>query len=652
MSASTIHLVFKTHLDIGFTQLAERVRRQYHEVFIPGALDTGEHFLREDPQQRLFVWTTGAWLIWDHLETQPPERVRRLERAIEHGLIRWHALPFTTHTELMSPALFRAGLSYAQELDRRFGVKTVAAKMTDVPGHTLGSVPLLARAGVKFLHVGVNSASTPPDVPDLFRWRAPGGEEILVVYQKSYGSTRFVEGTDLALSFAHTNDNVGPQSVGQAIDCHRDLLDEHPDADIRASTLDAFAEAIWPLRERFPLIDQEIGDSWIHGVGTDPKKVSRFLELQRLYDRFEEEGLSPQRAAFGRRLCLVPEHTWGVDIKTFLRDETHWDRADFQRVRRSDPRFAFCESSWNEQRAYLDTAVDALDDEDRALAEAATAATAAAEADGGGAAIHASAEAASDIEVGGWHLTIDRASGAVQSLSSPTGNRIAGDPLIAFVYESYDADDVVTHMRTYLTDRVRWALLDHGKPGLEHALTAQSARYSTELIDVEHRPDRVLLHWRTPTSAHAQLGAPERVSLCVQPIDATRLRLELVLHDKPANRMPEAGFLVFAPAGARDWQLHKLGLWLPAANVVRDGGGALQAATATRAALPSDASLQITPLDSPLVAPANAPFMNFVSTPPDFRAGVRFNLHNNKWGTNFPMWCEGTLRFRFDLQIS
>jgi hypothetical protein len=648
MAASTIHLVFKTHLDIGFTQLAERVRRQYHDVFIPGAIDTGEHFLREDPQQRLFVWTTGAWLIWDHLETQPPERVRRLERAIEHGLIRWHALPFTTHTELMSPALFRAGLSYAQELDRRFGVHTVAAKMTDVPGHTLGIVPLLARAGVKFLHIGVNSASTPPDVPDLFRWRAPGGEEIIVAYQKSYGSTHFVEGADIALSFAHTNDNLGPQSVGQAIDCHRDLRDEYPDADIRASTLDAFAEAIWPLRERFPLLEREIGDSWIHGVGTDPAKVSRFLELQRVYDRFEEEGLTAQRAAFGRRLCLVPEHTWGVDIKTYLRDETHWDRADFERARRDDPRFAFCEASWAEQRGYLDTALDALDDEDRSLAEAVVAE---AKPTTDAAPPATSVDPASDIVIGGWRIAIDPVSGAVRSIASPGGTRIAGDGLVAYVHESYDAGDMATHMDTYLTDRVRWALLDHGKPGLERARSAQSARFGTELAGVDVQTDRASLHWRTPETAHRQLGAPPRLSLSLQAVDAKRLRIELVLHDKPANRMPEAGFLAFAPSGARDWQLHKLGLWLPAAEVVHNGGGALQAAAAVRARLDSGATLQITPLDAPLVAPADAAFMRFASTPPDFSAGIRCNLHNNKWGTNFPMWCEGTLCFRFDLAM-
>jgi hypothetical protein len=124
-----------------------------------------------------------------------------------------------------------------------------------------------------------------------------------------------------------------------------------------------------------------------------------------------------------------------------------------------------------------------------------------------------------------------------------------------------------------------------------------------------------------------------------------------VLHDKPANRMPEASFLSFTPAGARDWQLHKLGLWLPATDIARNGGGALHAASCLHANLASGATLQIAALDSPLFAPAAASFMSFAATPPDFSGGVRCNLHNNKWGTNFPMWCEGTLRFRFDLTI-
>ena len=58
-----------------------------------------------------------------------------------------------------------------------------------------------------------------------------------------------------------------------------------------------------------------------------------------------------------------------------------------------------------------------------------------------------------------------------------------------------------------------------------------------------------------------------------------------------------------------------------------------------------------TPLDAPLVAPAGSPFMPFAPEPPDLSQGVRFNLHNNKWGTNFAMWWEGDLLSRIVLEL-
>ena len=255
MTEKRVHLIFKTHLDIGFTDHAEKVRRQYHERFIPQAIETARHFHAENPDVPKFIWTTGAWLIWDHLNSRSAGDVAALEQAIERGLIRWHGLPFTTHTELMSPDLFRAGLSYAQELDRRFGKTTIAAKMTDVPGHTLGMVPLLAEAGIRFLHIGVNTASPPPDVPDIFRWRAPDGEEVVVMYQRSYGETCFPDGFADGLSFAHTNDNIGPQSVPQTAEAYRELRAREPDAVIRAATLDDYGAILWKARERFPVVE-------------------------------------------------------------------------------------------------------------------------------------------------------------------------------------------------------------------------------------------------------------------------------------------------------------------------------------------------------------------------------------------------------------
>lgn len=50
---------------------------------------------------------------------------------------------------------------------------TIGAKYTDVSGHTRVIAPHMQKAGVKFLHIGVNPTCTAPDVPNLFRYRAP-----------------------------------------------------------------------------------------------------------------------------------------------------------------------------------------------------------------------------------------------------------------------------------------------------------------------------------------------------------------------------------------------------------------------------------------------------------------------------------------------
>jgi hypothetical protein len=167
-----------------------------------------------------------------------------------------------------------------------------------IPGHTRGIVPLLAEAGVTFLHLGVNTASPVPDVPDVFRWRAPDGEEIVVMYQNSYGGTHFPEGFDEGLSFAHTSDNIGPQSVPQTVEATRHLQGEHPNAMIVASTLDDFGALLWARRESFPVVDIEIGDSWIHGVASDGRAGVRY---QARGDRRGPQARLGSSIAAGRR---------------------------------------------------------------------------------------------------------------------------------------------------------------------------------------------------------------------------------------------------------------------------------------------------------------------------------------------------------------
>lgn len=84
------------------------------------------------------------------------------------------------------------------------------------------------------------------------------------------------------------------------------------------------------LRESLPVVEQELGDTWIHGIGTDPGKMAVFRALCRKLDDWQTAGRGTDVQAFARRLLLVPEHTWGLDTKTHLGDYVNYARANFE----------------------------------------------------------------------------------------------------------------------------------------------------------------------------------------------------------------------------------------------------------------------------------------------------------------------------------
>ena len=104
----------------------------------------------------------------------------------------------------MSEKLFRYGMDISKMLDERFGKKTIAAKMTDVPGHTIGMCPILEENGVSFLHIGVNPATPLPPVPPIFKWKLRDSE-ITVMYEGDYGEVADFD--DFVVYFAHIFNN-------------------------------------------------------------------------------------------------------------------------------------------------------------------------------------------------------------------------------------------------------------------------------------------------------------------------------------------------------------------------------------------------------------------------------------------------------------
>ncbi|MDD5350555.1 MAG: DUF5054 domain-containing protein [Chthoniobacteraceae bacterium] len=639
---SEILLIFKTHLDIGFTGFARDVVRQYMEQDIPAAL----RLARETrASAHRFVWTTGSWIAYRFLEDAPRAQRRAMEEAIEAGDFHWHALPFTMHSELLDPALYRLGLRFSEILDRRFGRKTIAAKMTDVPGHTRGIVPQLAARGIRLLHIGTNPASSVPGVPPMFLWKA-GGAELVVLYEKEYGGTALLP-RGKALSMNLTNDNLGPQNPAAIAAVYENLAARFPKARLTAGSLDLAARWLWPLRHTLPVVTDEIGDTWIHGAGTDPEKLARFRALSRLRagwiasGSLEEGG--PEDLAFGENLLLVAEHTWGMDIKTHLAD---WRVYSPAALRRSldKPNFRKVAASWQEQRDYLTAAVRALSAPRRREAQRRLRELKPAVPPRSGA---RRLSPSATVRLGPWELRLDPRDGSLCFLRDTGGKRLLADarhPLAAFAYQTFSKADYARFLRQYSTLDADWARKDFTKPGLP--ATAPSAWHVPRLERLALRGDSLEAELRFEASAR-RFGAPRRSLLTFAAADHG-LDIRLEWFEKPANRMPEAFWLKFAPRPLRGapFTLEKTGLPLDPRQVVRNGNRHLHAVTGPVEC----AGLSIRSLDAILAAPGKPSLLDFNQTQPAPGEGVSFNLYNNAWGTNFPMWYAQDALFRFELR--
>ena len=171
-----VFAIFKCHLDVGFTDTQANVMRLYFDKYFPQALEISATLRATGGDQ--YVWTTGSWLLYEYLEQADGESRKKMEDGILAGDIAWHALPFNWQTEMLDRSMIEGCLGFSASLDKRFGRKTIGAKMTDVPGHSRGIINPLVTAGVKLLDIGVNPASTPPDVPEAFLWNDLDGSLI------------------------------------------------------------------------------------------------------------------------------------------------------------------------------------------------------------------------------------------------------------------------------------------------------------------------------------------------------------------------------------------------------------------------------------------------------------------------------------------
>lgn len=680
-SIKKVHVVYKTHLDIGFTDMGGNVIRQYMEKHIPHSINLAMEL--NTPERKKFIWTLGSYLIDYCLKNASDPEKEKLEEAIRKGYICWHGLSCTTHSELLDKDLFRYGIQIGKRLDERFGRHTIAAKMTDVPGHTIAIVDELARAGIQFLHIGVNASSRVPQVPETFLWKH-GDHEVIVQYSAQYGAPGYVEGMDEVLEFAHTGDNLGPQSA-EDIQAEFDRLQKkYPQASVEASTLDDYARSVLKYRETLPVVEEEIGDTWIHGIASDPWKVIRYRALVQLKDKWEQEGRLREDCSFYdsfmTNLLLIAEHTWGLDFKKYLADFKNWTKEDFRKAREKDVTtledltsrnawlrlvletdlehyrggqfsgsYRAYEASYQEQRAYLEKACEELPEDMKQEVREAFAALCPVEEKSEGEQIFPGQQ----VQIGPWRVAVG-GNGAISHLEKDGRVWIKKGAAGLFQYEVFSAVECVNNYYRYNRDfreNGGWSEPDFSKPGLEAVEDLEYRCYDYGAAAIFLEGNRLVITLNGDTEAAERFGAPRKAQV-VYDFGEDQIGCSLRWFKKDANKIPEAlwfGFR-FDVENPNRWMMRKMGTRVSPLNVVRGGNRLLHGVEALEYQ-GADGQIRIENLHSPLVSAGGRNMYRDYNEIPDLSRGFAFNLFNNKWGTNFSMWCEDECAFDYRITI-
>ncbi len=291
----TVHVINSCHLDIGFADSSAGIINRYFDHHIPMAVRVGnelrataaEHTTAPGPDRLNFMFQ--SWVLSFYLDCPPnmglhcpsPEAVTNVTRAIQLGDITWHAFPHNAQLEVMGGALVTAGLALTHALDDRFDLPSKATlSQRDVPGIPRSAIPFLNRSGISAVSIGANDGSTPPDVPPCFLWEdTASGTSLLGLFTwPGYGEMPLthqtmckVDGLTHALVYNWNGDNAGPWEASRYRNTWASLAESFPNANIVASTFDNFTQHLSAVRDKLPVVQSDIGDTWVYGVPSDPQ---------------------------------------------------------------------------------------------------------------------------------------------------------------------------------------------------------------------------------------------------------------------------------------------------------------------------------------------------------------------------------------------
>jgi alpha-mannosidase len=362
-SVKEIILVFKTHFDIGYTDYAEAVVQKYSSTMMQNALDIVEKN-KTLPAEKQFVWTVSGWPMEQMLQRSNSSIKSKVAQSLKNGRFAVHALPFSMETESADLESLVRGMNISSSVNRSAGLPLPRdAKMSDVPSHSWILPTLLKNAGVRFLHIGCNPASSSPQVPILFWWQGPDGSKLMTMYSEKYYGTSLLppDGWKFKtwLAIMQTNDNDGPPTP-ETVD--RYLADLHkyaPNAKVRIGRMSDFYDAIKKENPQLPVVKGDMPDTWIHGFMSMPREVkdsrrinSDLLTLESansLYKFWTNKGFDISKSVYDayENNLLFNEHTFGMAMSH--QENGTWAYGDDFKKQRAAGAYEAIERSWREK---------------------------------------------------------------------------------------------------------------------------------------------------------------------------------------------------------------------------------------------------------------------------------------------------------------
>jgi len=391
-------LASKNHLDVGFTSTVPALMRRIRTSDVEGVLKLLDAD-RSKPEEQWVRWTLPAWSMDVMLGgTYDPERRARLEEAVRTRRLLFQAMPFTIETEASDLEEMVRLLSYGSGISRRFGIDIPRhAKQTDVPDQGWALPTVLAQAGVKFLHIGINQGCKQnadlAKIPPLCWWEGPDGSRILLGYCPNYGEVRGSPKFTVPKGWKHRTylayymrgDNQGPISAKDAEAVMANVRKAIPGVKVRFGDPSDFAAAIIAEEKespRLPVIRGDMPDTWIHGQMTAPEETAIHRRAQTelitlgVLDTtlralgLETKPISRMLDRGYRKSGLYSEHTWGLSCG---RERKRFHDPDWrERYERGD--FKYIDSAFEYHKDYARDAhrmaKDGIDERMKALAQA------------------------------------------------------------------------------------------------------------------------------------------------------------------------------------------------------------------------------------------------------------------------------------------